>query len=106
MITHTHKLSILGCGHDPRPEVDDFEVLHVMYQLETLEMNSETQEILRYATTETQLLELTPWNVESKIAGAEVTKEILEQWVSESINLEKLKQKNIANLQPLPQIPK
>lgn len=99
-----HKLLILGDGHDPRPEVNDFEVVHIIYQLDTIEEDSDSGEVLKYASSGAKVLELTPWNAESKITGIEVTRDILEQWVSESVNLDRLKEINIANLQPIDQL--
>jgi len=99
-----HKILILGEGHDPRPEANDFEILHIIYQLDTVEVDSETEEVLKYASSGARLLELTPWDAENKIAGLQVTRQILEQWISDNINLDKLKEINIANLQPIDQL--
>lgn len=97
----SHKLFIIGTGDDPRPELDDFEFLHIIYKLDTIDYDPESNTILQKASTGLKVLELTPWNAENKISGKDVTKEILEQWVAESINLEKLKELNIANLKPV-----
>lgn len=96
-----HKLFIYGVGHDPRPEVDDFEVLHIIYKLDTIDFDTESNTVLQKASTGLKVLELIPWNLENKIPGQDVNNEILEQWVTESVNLEKLKELNIANLKPV-----
>jgi hypothetical protein len=96
-----HKLFIIGSGHDPKPDLQDFQVLHIMYKLDTVKTNDETDQIQEYATTGIKVAILEPWDVENRIEGLQVTNEILEQWVSESINIEKVKQTNIANLKPV-----
>lgn len=96
-----HRLSVIGAGHDPRPEQDDFEVLHITYKLETIDFDPESNTILQRASSGLKVLELAPWNLENKIPGQDVTKEILKQWVTESVDLENLKELNIANLKPV-----
>lgn len=93
-----HKLMIFGAGHDPKPELNDFEVVHIIYKLETLELD-ESNNVLKFASTGLQVANLDPWNLETKIPGNGVTKEILEQWLSEKVDLEQLKLANVENLQ-------
>jgi hypothetical protein len=94
-----HNLQVFYAGHEPRPEVNDFEVVHVLYRLETMNVEG-ANTVTEYSSTGVQVLNLDPWDVENRIPGAEVTKEILTQWVEAKIDLEALKEQNIANLQP------
>lgn len=97
-----HKLIIVGTGDDPRPEVGDFEVLHIIYQLDTFNIDETSNTINQYATTGLKILNLRQWDINNKTPGAEVTNNVLEQWVMKNVNLEKLKENNIANLKPVP----
>jgi hypothetical protein len=94
-----HNLQVFYAGHEPRPEVNDFEVVHVLYRLETMNVEG-ANTVTEYSSTGVQVLNLDPWDVENRIPGAEVTKKILTQWVEAKIDLEALKEQNIANLQP------
>lgn len=94
-----HNLIILGAGHDPKPEIDDFEVVHVIYKLETAEIDETSNVVTRYAST-ASYVELDPWDVDNKTPGKDVTKNQLMMWLSEKIDLEKLQEDNIKNLQP------
>jgi hypothetical protein len=96
-----HILKVLG-GHQQRPEVDDFQVMHVIYRLDTISYDEESNNVIGYSTTGYKLQNLDNWNIENRIPGAEVSDEILENWLLEKINLEELKTVNIANLKPLP----
>jgi hypothetical protein len=94
-----HNLQIYYAGHEPRPEVDDFEVVHVLYRLETMNVDS-SNTITEYSSSGVRVAHLDPWNVENKIPGAEVNKNILREWVEAKIDLRTLELENIANLQP------
>lgn len=99
MIRHT--LNVLG-GNKLRPEVNDFQVMHIFYSLETEDIDPETNAVLSYATTGNKMLALEDWDVENRIPGENVTKEILEQWLADKLNLDMMKETNISNLKPLP----
>lgn len=94
-----HNLTILGSGHDPKPELNDFEVVHILYRLETMEIEG-ANNVTKYATTGIRAVDLDPWNVENRVPGAEVSKETLMQWLEAKVDVEALKLENVANLQP------
>jgi hypothetical protein len=96
-----HKLT-LHAGHQPRPEVNDFQVMHVIYRLDTIEYDPDSNTILNVATTGYRNVGLDNWDVDNRIPGADVTSEHLEQWIATKIDIENLKTINIANLKPLP----
>lgn len=99
MIKHT---LTLHAGHQPRPEVNDFQVMHVIYRLDTIDYDPESNTILGFATTGYKNVGLEDWDVDNRVPGASVTNEHLEQWISSKIDLEALKSINVANLKPLP----
>lgn len=99
MIRHT--LHVMG-GNQLRPEVDDFQVMHVFYRLDTEDVDSETNVVISSSTTGHRMVGLENWDINNRVPGANVTKELLEQWVAAKVNLEELKATNISNLKPLP----
>jgi hypothetical protein len=94
-----HNLQVFYAGHEPRPEVDDFEVVHVLYRLETMNVEG-SNTITEYSSTSVQVLHLDPWDMENRIPGVEVTKDKLKEWVEAKVDLEALKLENVNNLQP------
>jgi len=94
-----HHLTIIGAGHDPQPDLNDFQFVHIIYKIETVELD-ESNNIISWASTGLKVAELPTWNVDSKVSGTEVTKENLELWLAETVNLEELKADNVKNLQP------
>ena len=97
-----HSLRILGSGHDPKTDIDDFEIVHIIYVLNTVETDPESNTIVKFADSGLLVAELKPWDIESKTPGKDVTEDQLLSWLNAEINLEELKAKNIASLKPLP----
>jgi hypothetical protein len=95
-----HNLQIYYAGHEPRPELEDFEVVHVLYRLETMNVEG-SNTVTEYSSSGARVVYLDPWDVENRIPGAEVNKDIMRQWVEDKIDLEALKLENISNLQPV-----
>lgn len=97
-----HSLRIIGSGHDPKSDIDDFEIVHIIYMLNTIEVDESSNTIVKFADSGLLAVNLKPWDLENKVPGKDVTQEQLESWLLAEIDLENLKKQNIANLKPLP----
>lgn len=96
-----HKLIIVSSGHNPDNQLNDYQFVHVLYRIDTMEIDEQANSVQRVASTGLLSLELDPWNAEGRIPGIDVTHENIKDWVLQKIDLESLQQQNIENLKPV-----
>lgn len=93
---YQHKLYILATELEPVPEFNDSVYKHVVYAYATATLKPDNTRDKSVATQDVVYLD-TP-DINNFIPSANVTKEILEQWVTNKINITELQNTNIAKL--------